>query len=114
MYQMIEPGLFNLSFGDWDDGAQWFKDFSRSNNGDRDKVLATVASTVFDFFAFHPNAKIFAKGTTPAKTRLYQMGINVNWKEISKFLEIHGYINGGWEKFKRYKNYDAFIIWPKK
>jgi hypothetical protein len=37
--------FFNLSFGDWNEELQKLDDSTRSNNGDRDKVLTTVAYT---------------------------------------------------------------------
>src|ERR1700720_1414211 len=48
-YSQIEGNFFNLGFGDWNEELQELDDSSRSNNGDRDKVLATVASTALDF-----------------------------------------------------------------
>lgn len=110
MYQQLQPGIFNLAFGDWDEINQRIDDNIRSNNNDRDKVLATVASTVMDFIHHHPAAILFAQGITPAKTRLYQMGINQNWREIEQLLDIEGFCNGSWESFKPGRNYEAFIV----
>jgi hypothetical protein len=53
-------------------------DSIRSNNGDRDKVLATVAFTALDFTDEFPEALIVMEGSTSARTRLYQMGIGNN------------------------------------
>lgn len=110
LYQQIEKDVFNLAFGDWNEIEQRISDEVRSNNNDRDKVLATVASTVIDFIKYYPNAQIFAKGITPGKTRLYQMGINSNWDEISELFEIQGNFIGKWEQFKHNKNYQAFAL----
>ena len=41
--------IYNLSFGDWDEINQEICDKIISNNGDREKVLATVALTVLEF-----------------------------------------------------------------
>jgi hypothetical protein len=81
----------------------------RSNNGDRDKILATVAGTVIEFIEHYPNAVIFTKGSTPSRTRLYQMGILANWQEINKIFVIEGLINSEWLPFERNKNYQAFM-----
>ena len=107
-YTEIEPGIYNLGFGDWDEVGQKVIDSSRSNNADRDKVLATVASTVIDFMLNHPNAILIARGETAAKTRLYQMGIRKNWHEIDELFEIHGLINNKWHPIESGKNYEAF------
>jgi hypothetical protein len=104
------PGVFNLAFGDWDDSLQKIKDDVRSNNSDRDKVLATVASTVIDFFEKHPEAILLAQGATPSKTRLYQMGINANWDEITQMFIVEGRIKNNWEPFPPGKNYEAFAL----
>lgn len=109
-YTEIQPGVFNLGFGDWSEAEQKVKDNIRTNNGDRDKVLATVASTVVDFMRHHPDAILFAQGETAAKTRLYQMGINANWIEINQLFEVEGFADGNWEAFEEGKNYKAFAL----
>jgi hypothetical protein len=112
-YQHLGNNIFNLAFGDWDEELQDMVDNVRSNNHDRDKVLATVAYTVTSFIQHHPNATICAKGNTAAKTRLYQIGINSNWYSISKLFVVEGYIDGAWERFDRQKNYEAFALFEK-
>jgi hypothetical protein len=69
-YSQIGKNLFNLSFGDWSDGIHELSDSSRSNNGDRDKVLVTVAYTALSFTEAFPKAQIFITGSTAARTRL--------------------------------------------
>lgn len=64
-------GLFNLAFGDLDENSDNLISRTRSNNGDRDKVLATVASAVFEFMLVYSNALISARGETGSRTRLY-------------------------------------------
>jgi len=41
IYSQIEEDLFNLAFGEWNEKLQKLDDSVRSNNGDRDKILAT-------------------------------------------------------------------------
>jgi len=109
-YGQIEEDLFNLAFGDWNAELKKVDDTCRSNNGDRDKVLATVAATAIDFTNKFPDAIIYTEGSTPARTRLYQMGIANNLEEISKDFEIEGYINDAWEPFQKSHNYGAFLV----
>lgn len=109
-YTEIEPGVFNLGFGDWDERAQKVRDDIRTNNADRNKVLATVAATVIDFMKHHPDAILVAEGSTPARTRLYQLGISGSWHEISQLFEVKGLREGAWEDFQGGKNYKAFAI----
>ena len=106
----IERDIYNLQFGDWDEDTQTITDDVRSNNEDRAKVLATVAFTVFDFMDYHPGAIVFAKGSTPARTRLYQMGISENLNEIVQLFDIQGYGSDGWEPFRKGRNYQGFFI----
>ena len=81
-----------------------------SNNDDRDKVLATVAGAVVDFMEDHPGAILYAEGSTPARTRLYQMGISKFWDEISEDFKIDGFANGGWKPFTKGENYESFLL----
>ena len=109
-FQEIDDNLFNLAFGDWDESEQGIDDKARSNNHDRDKVMATVAFAVMAFINYYPEAKIFAKGSTPSRTRLYQIGIFANLHEISQLLVIEGFINGIWEPIEKHRNYHAFLV----
>src|SRR5690606_18525653 len=102
-------GLFyNLAFGDWDEKGGMIHDSVKSNNGDRQKLLTTVAQTVFKFVENNPNVTIVAQGSTPARTRLYQMGIASFWDEIKEHFEIDGLIGDRWEHFATKRNYTAF------
>lgn len=70
-----KEGIYNLGFGDQIAGTEEIDDQIVSNNGDSEKVLATVVSAVFAILDRYPNAWIFAAGSTTASTRLYQIGI---------------------------------------
>ncbi len=102
-------GVYNLAFGDKNPMTGEIDDTVVSNNGDSEKVLATVVGAVFAFFDYHPDAWIFAAGSTSARTRLYQMGIAKYFDEISDDLEIYGQIRDDWYPFERNKDYQAFI-----
>ena len=110
IYSQIGKNLYNLGFGDWQEDRGELDDLSRSNNGDRDKVLTTVAFTAIDFTDKYPRAQIIAEGSTPARTRLYQMGIANNLLEISQRFSVQGLRSGSWEPFALNVNYDAFLI----
>ena len=83
-------GVYNLAFGDKDSLTGEVDDKVVSHNGDSEKVLATVVGAVFAFLDQHPNAWVFATGSTVSRTRLYQMGIFKYYDEISEDLEIYG------------------------
>lgn len=101
---------FNLGFGDWNEAEARIDDGSNNNNQDTQKVLATVAATVLDFTAAYPDMLVYAEGSTPARTRLYQMGISANLAHIEPILEIYAFKKGvGWEPFQIGTNYEAFM-----
>lgn len=109
-FTVVGRDIYNLGFGDVDDEGGQMNDTVRSNNGDRNKILVTVAMTVIDFMERQPGAHIFVEGSTTARTRLYQMGIVYNYPEIDRLFYIRGYCNKKWEQFKPGINYTAFMI----
>lgn len=101
---------YNLCFGDKVDASDLPDDTIISNNGDRDKVLATVAATTLAFMERYGQLAIRAKGSTPARTRLYQMGINANLAEVQKHFDVYGEIHGVFRLFQPGINYTAFAV----
>jgi hypothetical protein len=67
--------FYNLGFGDEDPVTGYVSDTSVTNNNDSQKVLATVAATLYLFMEAHPDATVIATGSTEARRRLYRMGI---------------------------------------
>ncbi|WP_110054254.1 hypothetical protein [Chitinophaga sp. S165] len=106
--------IYNLAFGDWNENENIINDLTISNNADRNKVLSTVANTVLDIMTHIGDIAVYAKGSTPARTRLYQMGINAAREEIEDFFDVYGYDDGIWRKFESGKNYGAFLVIRKK
>lgn len=102
--------VYNLGFGDCCDVLNDFDDSATTNNGDRDKVLATVASTVLEFTEKHGQLVVAAEGVTPARTRLYQMAIRANLEEIEKYFMVYGMYQGVAYPFETCINYQAFFV----
>ena len=101
---------YNLGFGDYDKRKGKINDLTVSNNDDRNKILTTVAMTAIEFTDHHRHCKIVVEGSTPARTRLYQMGIAKYYHEISEVFDIQGLIeNKGLEAFQTGNNYLAFL-----
>ena len=65
-----EENVYNLGCGDKDSNGE-IDDLVISNNGDSEKVLATVIAAVYAFCDKHPDVWIFAAGSTNSRTRLY-------------------------------------------
>ncbi|HWK06702.1 MAG TPA: hypothetical protein VNS58_23870 [Puia sp.] len=105
--------LYGLSFGDWKEKVNRIDDRVVTNNGDRQKILATVAATVVNFSMQNPDAFIFAVGSTSARTRLYQMNIASNLTFIHPLFEIEGFIRNNWQSFQTGCNYSAFLLKPR-
>lgn len=102
--------VINLALGDWDELVSTADDRSISNNKDREKILATVAHTVLEYTDVHGQRAVYAKGSTPARTRLYQMSINAHLHEIEKLFDVFGQLNGQFFKFEKGVNYEAFLV----
>ncbi len=102
--------FFNLGFGDKDPVSGKVNDLTVTDNGDTQKVLATVADTVLHFTARYPDVWVFATGSTPARTRLYRMGITNHLNEIESQFEVLGLTNDGWQSFEIGMNYEAFLV----
>lgn len=108
-FKRIGDGVFNLGFGDLDEKTGKVRDDVVTDNGDTEKVLATVASIAYKFTELFRGVALFFKGTTPAKTRLYQMTIGKFWDIINPLFEVHGLKAEEWELFEKNVNYDAFL-----
>lgn len=103
-------GFYNLAFGDKDLVSGEIDDKVVSKNGDREKVLATIVSAVYAFTDRRKEAWIYATGSTPARTRLYRMGITKYIDEVKQDFEVYGLLNGEWENFKKDNDYTAFVV----
>ena len=104
-----ENEVYNLAFGDKGITGE-IDDMVISNNGDTEKVLATVASAIFTFFETYSNAWIYITGSTNARTRLYKIGIVKYYSDFIKDFDIYGEKDDDWYSFEKDKNYSAFLI----
>lgn len=105
------PGMYNLAFGDVNLKTDEIDDLIVSNNNDKEKVLATVAATVDLFMTKYHNAIVHAKGSTPARNRLYRMGIASNLDVINEKFYVYGLLDDEkWVIFEKNKSYFAFLI----
>lgn len=106
--QTNTPDVYNLAFGDKEESGD-LNDSNVSNNGDREKVLATVVSTIYAFTEKYPDSWVYATGSNKARTRLYRMGIHKHFEEMEKDFEIYGLRNQVWEEFVKNTEYEAFL-----
>jgi hypothetical protein len=104
-----EPNLYNLAFGDKDPITGLIDDLAVSDNGDTEKVLATVVSALYAFFDKHPDAFVYAIGSTGARTRLYRMGITRFYTEMIQDFDLYGQIGDDFYEFEIGKDYKGFL-----
>jgi hypothetical protein len=71
--------------------------------------LATVVGVLYAFFDFHPDASIFATGSTSARTRLYRIGITRFYEDIRQDLYLFGQTDQGFSEFEIGKEYKGFL-----
>lgn len=116
-YEMIEldnyENVYNLGFGDLNADATDIDDLVVTGNQDRDKVLATVINTAYIFLERHPEASIYIQGSTPSRTRLYQIIINNYFDILSESFLIEGLTEKEFLNFEKNNYYKAFLITPK-
>lgn len=99
--------FYNLAFGV--NIGDIIDDSAIINNGDRDKILATVARTAY-VFTDEINEFIIFKGSTPARTRLYQMAISKTLEVLLIDWHIWGMFENQWVEFQKNINYNSFLV----
>lgn len=105
-----EPNIWNLGFGDVDNLTGEINDLAKSDNGDSEKILATVAQATLTFTKYHPKSLVFAEGSTPIRTRLYRIGISQNFEAISETFLVWGLLGNEWQPFEKNTDYEAFLV----
>jgi hypothetical protein len=108
------PNIYNLGFGDVHPIHGNIDDLAISNNGDSQKVLATVAATALTFAEYYPDGWVYIVGAMPARTRLYRIGIANNLDFIAEHFLVLGLRNGEWLLFEPNQEYEAFLARRKK
>lgn len=105
------PDVYNLVFGDVTENDE-INDSSISNNGDRNKILATLAKVVQLYITKYPERWIYFQGSTKERTRLYRMAIGLNLEELSKKFEIFAETDDSVEliPFQKNMQVSAFLI----
>jgi hypothetical protein len=109
---------YNLGFGTLktdEDGNEYIDDTEVSDNGDRNKILATIALTAYAFTDKYPDKKVYLKGNNDVRTRLYQMAIRHAYLELSERFIILGdkaEIEGVYDlhPFESGINYSGFLV----
>ena len=104
---------FNLALGtELNDGEVDFTGIT--NNGDRNKILATVAKIVYTVTEKHPEMDIYVTGSDSRRTLLYQRAIIYAYDELTETFNIYGVLTNDdmidYEPFDQSKNYLGLLI----
>ncbi|HEY8781645.1 MAG TPA: hypothetical protein VIM16_08535 [Mucilaginibacter sp.] len=106
--------VFNLALGTiLSDGKIDF--VTTTNNGDRNKILATVAGIVNIFIKKYPEKNVYIAGSDNRRTMLYQRAIAYGYDELIQIFNLYGDISidspvSEFEPFDKTKSYAGFLI----
>jgi hypothetical protein len=103
------PDIINLAFGDIEEDGQ-IDDRCISDNGDRNKILATIAFAVDVYLGRYPDKWIYFQGSTDQRTRLYRMAIGLNLDELLTRFEIYGEYAGKIHPIKNNLEVKALLV----
>jgi hypothetical protein len=102
--------VYNLGFGDFNFDTNQIDDQIITDNGDKEKVLATVAATIYDFTFFNPDCLVYIEGSNNIRTRLYQIGITKYFNDIQNDFSVWGKFEKTWIPFEKNQNFSSFLI----
>ena len=97
-----------------DNRLTYFEFISIGLNGAVRKMIEFQATSTPGIYnlAFgdkNPEAIVYATGNTPARTRLYRMGITKFYNEIQNDFYVHGQIGDKLYNFEVGKEYQGFV-----
>jgi len=108
LYQYSNNNFYNLAFGDWINGD--VNDSIVSNNNDLQKVISTVAKTIYQFTEEYPLAIIKIQGVDSKRTKLYNTIFRRRFFEIKENFSVKGIVNGKREDYNPSKSYEKFEV----
>lgn len=108
------PNVYSLVLLDENQNTGEVSDTSISDNGDRNKILATVAWAVDKYTRKFPHRWVYFKGNNAQRTRLYRMAIGINFEELSLTYHVYAEVGGRIVPFSKNMHLDGFLIARKK
>ena len=109
-FTVLTEDIHNLSLVDYHTVTKEYNDMSITDNGDMPEILATVVAIIHKFLYAHPDQKIYFRGSTPARTRLYQIAISKVYERDSSDLSVKGNLNDDWVPFEPNLNFQGFLV----
>ena len=109
--------VYHLAFGNlMFDGS--IDDLIVDDNKDRDKILATIVTIIYNFCDKYPDKWVFINGSTPQRTRLYRIALAIYYDELSSDFKIIGMLQDidsfVYVPFQKGINYFGFFVKRKK
>jgi hypothetical protein len=103
--------VYNMAFGNHIENDK-IDDYSISDNGDRNKILATLVRVIDLYTDKYPERWIYFEGSTKGRNRLYRMAIGLNLEELSDKYKIYAKVDGkiDFDHFKKNIPANAFLI----
>lgn len=71
--------------------------------------MATVIAALYAFCEHHPDAFVYATGSTAARTRLYRIGITLFYEQVQNDFLLYGQISDDFEEFEVGMGYEGFL-----
>lgn len=102
--------IYNLGLADYDPTTGEIDDTIITDNGDMEKILATIFQIVLYYLSINPNHIVYFSGNSPSRTRLYRIAINHSLNELTVLVDVLGVINLQPEPFTANRAYDGFLI----
>ncbi len=103
------PLIFNLELGPILSDNK-IDTLSVTNNKDTKKILQSVTESILEFLNGRQEALVLIQGSTPARTRLFQMWIRGIHDQYREDISIEGWFRNRWYEFQKDMQFEAFLI----
>jgi|GEM_PF-530375 hypothetical protein len=97
--ELPDSGMYSVHMGDIKQNGD-FDQSAISNNGDRNRVLATVIVAIEIYTKKYPARSILIGGFNEQRARLFRMAIGVNFERISRVFTVLEVLDGRFLPFK--------------
>lgn len=104
-----EADVYEIALGDLNSDGSIDLD-ARSDNGDTEEVLSTVAKALLFFLSDHAEAQVVVEASSDSRARLYQIAIKRELGDLGDYLVAYGFDNENPEVLQNGKNYKKFVI----
>ena len=104
-----EPDIYEIALGDLNSDGSIDLD-KRSDNGDTEEVLSTVAKALLFFLSDHMEAQVVIEASSDSRAPLYQIAIKRGLDDLGEYLVAYGFDNEKPEVLQSGKNYKKFVI----